>query len=221
MIITIDGPAGAGKSTVAARLADRLGFHYLDTGAMYRAATLEVLRRDVNPADPQQVAEVARDVHIRFEEDEDGRQRVLCDGRDVTEEIRTPQVTRNIYRVADEPEARDPLIEQQRRIGRERDLVTEGRDQGSEAFPDADVKFYLDASLEERARRRYEDLQQAGHEADLDEVREEMARRDRQDNSRDVGALQRTDDMIVVDSTDLSIEEVVEQMARHVEGPGQ
>lgn len=215
MVITIDGPAAAGKSTVARMLARRLGFDYLDTGAMYRAATWKLLQSDPDVDDPQTVARLVRDADIGFS----GRgpdKRVLCDGRDVTDEIRTPRVTRNIYRVADEPAAREPLIEAQRRIAGRRDLVTEGRDQGTDVFPDAAVKFYLDASAEERASRRLEDLHSAGHDVGLEDVLEQVRRRDREDNSRPVGSLRRTDDMVVIDSTGLTAEQVVERMLEEV-----
>jgi len=211
LVITIDGPAAAGKSTVARMLACRLGFDYLDTGAMYRAATWKALQSGIDLDDPQKIAEVAAAARIEFVGHGEQR-RVICDGEDVTEQIRTPQVTENVFRVADEPAARQALIAQQRRIAEKNDLVTEGRDQGSEVFPDATAKFYLDASLQQRARRRWKDLRAAGNKISLPQVRQQMACRDSQDNARPMGALRRTEDMILIDSTNLSAEQVVERM---------
>jgi cytidylate kinase len=213
LVITVDGPAGAGKSTVARRLARAMGVKYLDTGAMYRALTWKALESGADLEDTQALVELARETRIDLKPDG----RVLCDGTDVTREIRTPEVTDNIFRVADEPGCRKVLIEQQRRIARERDIVTEGRDQGTEVFPDADLKFYLDASLEERARRRMRDMREAGENVPLEKVKCQMARRDRQDRSRPMGYLRRTDDMIVIDSTDMTVDEVVRRMRREVE----
>ncbi len=213
MVITVDGPAAAGKSTVARRLARALGFQYLDTGAMYRALTWRALQSGTPLDDPRALVELAE--NTRIELTPDGR--VLCDGTDVSGRIRTPEVTNNIFRVADEPGVRKVLIQQQRRIARDRDIVSEGRDQGTDVFPEADLKFFLEASLEERARRRLRQQRQNDKDLTLEEVKRQMARRDRQDRSRPVGSLRRTDDMIVIDSTNMTADEVVRCMRRKVE----
>ena len=218
-MITLDGPAAAGKSTVARRLAGRLGVRYLDTGAMYRAVTHEALRSGVDMDDPEQLARLARRTRIELRPDGRGL-RVFCEGRDVTDEIRSPEVTANIYRVADRPEVRQALRARQREFARRCDLVAEGRDQGTEVFPDAEVKFFLDASLEERARRRQRDLRADGCEAALDEVMAQVARRDARDSSRPVGALRRLDDMVLIDSTKMAVDEVVEAMVAEIERRG-
>jgi len=216
VIVTVDGPAAAGKSSVARKLAHELGFRYLDSGAMYRAVTWKALRCGADLADAAELARVAREARLDLVPDDDGM-RVTCDGRDVTREIRSQRVTENIYRLADQPEVRKALVEQQRRFGRRYDLVTEGRDQGTEVFPEADVKFYLDASLQERARRRVRDLQDAGECATPEEVERQLAERDARDRSRPMGALRRCDDMVVVDSTDMSMEQVVQVMLGEVD----
>ena len=211
LVITIDGPAAAGKSTVARMLARRLGFDYLDTGAMYRAATWKALQAGIDLNDAGKVADVAAAIRIEFVR-RGAQKRIMCDGEDVTEQIRAPGVTEHVYQVADEPGARRALIAQQQKIAQEGNLVAEGRDQGSEVFPDAAAKFYLDASLDERARRRRKDLAGAGNRTLLRQVKEQMACRDSQDNARPVGALRRTGDMILIDSTNLSAEQVVEKI---------
>ncbi|MFO7958697.1 MAG: (d)CMP kinase [Candidatus Brocadiia bacterium] len=210
--MTVDGPAAAGKSTVARKLAQRLGFRYLDTGAMYRAATWKALDAEADVEDPDELAAVTEETRIELTPDG----RVLCDGRDVTEEIRTPEVTENIFHLADEPAVREVLIEQQRRFARDHDVVTEGRDQGTEVFPDAEVKFFLVAGLEERARRRLQDLQRNGRDPSLREVKRQVMERDAKDRSRPVGALRKTEDMILIDSTDMTADQVVEAMFEEV-----
>lgn len=212
MVVTVDGPAAAGKSTVARKLAQRLGFRYLDTGAMYRAATWKALDAEADVEDPDELAAVTEETRIELTPDG----RVLCDGRDVTEEIRTPEVTENIFHLADEPAVREVLIEQQRRFARDHDVVTEGRDQGTEVFPDAEVKFFLVAGLEERARRRLQDLQRNGRDPSLREVKRQVMERDAKDRSRPVGALRKTEDMILIDSTDMTADQVVEAMFEEV-----
>jgi cytidylate kinase len=215
LIVTVDGPAGAGKSTVARALADRLGFHYLDTGAMYRAVTWRAMHLGVDLDDPARLARVAQEADIRLEEGPDGL-RVTCDGRDVSADIRTPEVTSNIWRMADEPAVRRVLIDMQRAYGREHDTVTEGRDQGTDVFPHADVKFYLDARLEERARRRLQDMQNMGRQESPESVHRQVAERDTRDAGRPVGALRRTPDMIVIDSTNMDVGQVVDAMMEHI-----
>ncbi len=211
----MDGPAAAGKSTVARALARRLGFQYLDTGAMYRAATYRALSAGVDVEDADALARAVAGCRIELGP-ADGGMRVLCDGRDVTAEIRSPEVTQNVYRLADQPAVRQILIEQQRAFARGRDVVAEGRDQGTEVFPDAAVKFYLDASFDVRARRRLIDVAGAGAPARLEEVTEQMADRDARDRRRPMGALRQGEDMVCIDSTDMSVDQVVAAMLEQI-----
>ena len=215
LIVTIDGPAAAGKSTVARTLAERLGFDYLDTGATYRAVTWKAIRENVDFDSPRRLAEVTADAEIRFERT-DGELRIFCDGENVTRKIRRPEVTEKVRHVADEPAIREVLIELQRDYARGHDVVTEGRDQGTEVFPRADLKFYLDASAEARARRRHQDLAGTDLQQNHEDVLASIRRRDRQDRSRKMGGLRCAEDMIVIDSTDLTVQEVVDRMERHV-----
>lgn len=183
MIVTIDGPAGAGKSSVARELAARLGFGFLDTGATYRAVALAALRRGV-AEDPAAVEQVARDVHIEL----DGA-RTLLNGEDISDEIRTPEVTAKVYVAADNPGVRKLLVDLQRRIAAGRDYVTEGRDQGSVVFPAAECKIFLNATPEERARRRQQELADRGDSVTLEEVLAAQIARDERDAAREVGPL--------------------------------
>jgi len=215
LVITVDGPAAAGKSTVARALARRLGFQYLDTGAMYRAATYRALSAGVDVEDADALARAVAGCRIELGP-ADGGMRVLCDGRDVTAEIRSPEVTQNVYRLADQPAVRQILIEQQRAFARGRDVVAEGRDQGTEVFPDAAVKFYLDASFDVRTRRRLIDVAGAGAPARLEEVTEQMADRDARDRRRPMGALRQGEDMVCIDSTDMSVDQVVAAMLEEI-----
>jgi cytidylate kinase len=205
--VTIDGPAGAGKSTVARRVAERLGLRFLDTGAMYRAVTWKARRLGL--ADPLRIAEMVRSTSITVDPG-----RVTVDGRDVTREIRTPELTASIKPVADSPECRAELVRLQREAGREGGLVTEGRDQGSVVFPDAEFKFYLDASSVVRARRR-----QAEQGGDLDEIRRGIERRDEEDRSRPVGALVVPAGAIRIDTSGLTLDEVVDRILAAVGTP--
>lgn len=203
-IIAIDGPAGSGKSTVAKAVAARLGLDYLDTGAMYRSVAFAALRHGVDPDDGAVVARLARQIDIRL----DGGQ-VSVDGQDATIEIRGPEVTRAVTAVAANPEVRRELVQRQREWARKRDGgVLEGRDIGTVVFPEAELKVYLTASDEERARRRTKEVQDLRY----DSVAADIARRDHADASRTTSPMQQADDAVVVDTTGLSIDEVVDRV---------
>lgn len=216
MIITIDGPAGAGKSTAARRLAEALGISFLDTGATYRAVTLRALRAGDDLSDARNLLRHAREMNLKLLPRPDGL-RVLLDGRDVSEEIRSEDVSRNAHHAANAPEVRAVLVDLQRRIGRELgDFVTEGRDQGTVVFPEADVKFYLSADPLERARRRREDLARMGQNADAQAVLQSLLTRDERDVSRTVGPLRPPPGAIHVDTTNNTIEDTLAELLQHV-----
>jgi len=211
MIVTIDGPAGAGKSTVTRLLAEKLGFDFLDTGAMYRAVTLMAIEREVDFADPTALAELAKSLTLQFQGD-----RLLVNGRDVSSQIRTPEVSRKIGAVADAVPVREHLVALQREWVASGNYVCEGRDQGTVAFPNAECKIFLTASREERARRRAEQLQAAGIPADRIDLLREQEIRDREDCNRPVGRLQMADDAIEFNSDDLPLSQVVEELYKIV-----
>jgi cytidylate kinase len=218
MIITIDGPAGSGKSTAARQLARRLGITYLDTGATYRAVTLRAMRLGVDMADEAALARVAREARLELFPASTGL-RVSLDGQDVTGEIRTPEVSEKSHYVARSGACRAVLVELQRKIGLALgDFVTEGRDQGSVVFPDADFKFYLDAKPEVRAQRRCAELQAAKQDADCRQVLAAIVQRDERDMGRSVGPLVKPAGSIVIDTTSNTIEETMLQLLKHVGG---
>jgi cytidylate kinase len=207
MIVTIDGPAGAGKSTVAKALARRLGFRYLDTGAMYRAVALAGLRCGDEWDRPAVLAALARRLRIEL-----SGERIFLDGEDVTEAVRTSEVTAATRHAADHPEVRQRLVGLQRAAAVGQDIVTEGRDQGTVAFPEAQCKIFLTASPEERAWRRVADLQAQGEPADFEQVLVRITQRDREDASRPVGALRRAADAVELSTDGLTPDEVVDRL---------
>ena len=217
MIITIDGPAGSGKSTAARELAKVLGIAYLDTGATYRAMTLKALREGVNMEDEAALARAARRAEIRIIPAE-GAARVLLDGRDVSREIRSEEVSEKSYYVARSPAVREVLVALQRKCGAELgDFVSEGRDQGSVVFPHADVKFYLDATPEVRARRRTDEMLADGQDVQYEHVLAAILQRDGGDRSRAVAPLVKPKGAVEIDTTNMTIAQVVAELRRHVE----
>lgn len=219
MIITIDGPAGAGKSTVARALARRLGYRYLDTGAMYRALTWKALEEGIPLDDEEALTRLARDTRLELVPEPD-RMRVVIDGRDVTEAIRDPRVSNAVSYVARVAGVREAMVEKQRRIGAEGDLVAEGRDMATVVFPHAELKVFLDASPRERARRRAADLAKAGHPADVEALEREIARRDHLDSTREVAPLRLSDQHVVLDTDNLTVDQVVERLLELVNRQG-
>jgi cytidylate kinase len=216
MIIAIDGPAGSGKSTVAKRVARRLGYRYLDTGAMYRALAFRALASGVSPSDEDKVTAIARRDEVTFahEPGEPLPSRVFIAGEDVTSAIRTPSVDDAVSAVAKLPQVRSAMLEQQRHLGHGSDIVVEGRDIGTVVFPDAAVKVFLTASPLERAKRRAAQQAAAGSHVDAGEVLESIVRRDAADSSREVAPLIAAKDAFELDTTGLTIDEVVERIAR-------
>jgi len=217
LVITIDGPAASGKSTVARRLAERLGASFLDTGAMYRAVTLAAIQAGVDMNNEQELLGVLKTREFQFSVRQ-GRMSVCIDGVDVTEQLRSPRVTDSARYIASVPKLRGKLVEMQRRFAAgEGKVVTEGRDQGTVAFGDADMKFYLTAEIKERAGRRLAELRAKGSVESLEEIQKAIEQRDKSDESRAVGPLRPADDAVIIDTTGLSIEEVVEKLGRCVE----
>ena len=204
MIVAIDGPAGAGKSSIAKAAADHLGFVFLDTGAMYRAATLAVIRSGIDFADAAAVIDRAVRSDIELND-----ARVWLDGEDVSDSIRVPTVTSAIVHVADQPEIRRVMNQRQRDFAAGRDVVTEGRDQGTEVFPDAECKIFLTATPEERARRRQQQLIESGRSMTIAEILDAQNRRDAEDARRPMGALRRADDAVELITDGMSHDEVV------------
>jgi len=209
--IAIDGPAGAGKSTIAKLLAKKLNIMYLDTGAMYRAFALKVLEAGLDPEVKTDVEKVVDQTEISIEY-ENGTQRVYLDKRDVTDEIRSEQVSKAASAVAVIPEVRKKLVQLQRRIAATNNLVMDGRDIGTYVLPDADLKIFLTASAEERARRRWSELRSRGLEVDFESVLSDIIKRDHNDSNREFAPLKKADDAVLIDTTDKSIQEVVEQI---------
>lgn len=207
MIVTIDGPAGAGKSSAARELARRLGYRFLDTGAMYRVVTLAAKERGLDLADADRLAQMVGELHVDLTGD-----RVLLDGRDVTKEIRTFDITTSIQYAADNPAVRAQLVIWQRDAANDQNVVTEGRDQGTVVFPHAQCKIFLTADERERAERRYRDLIARGEQVTFDEVLSAQHHRDERDSTRAVGALVKADDAIEVSTTGLTPAEVVARL---------
>jgi cytidylate kinase len=207
MIVAIDGPAGAGKSSVSRLLAERLGFQFLDTGAMYRAVALAALERGFGDGDEAKIAAMTSDLQLDF-----SGNHVLLDGRDVTGAIRTSRVSAAVYLAADNPEVREKMVAMQRQIAGERDTVTEGRDQGTVAFPHAECKIFLTATPEERARRRHAELAARGEEFSFDDVLAQNAARDLRDSTRSVGRLIKAEDAVEVYTDGMTAEQVIERL---------
>ncbi len=211
MIVTMDGPAGAGKSSMARMLANRLGYAFLDTGAMYRCVTLRCLQLKVDLDSPQAIARAADSMSIQFKED-----RIIVDDQDVTDLLRTHDVTRSIRPIADNLAVRSRMVRFQRDWAGTRDVVTEGRDQGTVAFPSAECKIFLTASADERARRRVAQLEAIGEVADFNEVLAQQTQRDFEDTHRAIGGLKAASDAIIVHTDGLSEEAVVSQLVKLV-----
>jgi cytidylate kinase len=215
LIIAIDGPSAAGKSTLAKRLAKDLGFTYLDTGGMYRALALKVLREGIDIGNDGALTELIGRTAIDLVVTE-GKLKVLLDGEDVSHEIRTPEVSQMASKASTLDVVRRWMLVLQRAFGRRGNVVAEGRDIGTVVFPDAEVKIYLDASAQERARRRVEELRRAGRQVSLDETLREMWERDKRDSERDLAPLRKADDAIAIDSTSVDAKALAQRVMQQI-----
>ena len=212
--IAIDGPAGAGKSTVAKMIASRLGLLYVDTGSMYRALTLKAINLNIDFSEKELVRLCENlDIELVYE---DGECRVLLDGQDVTEEIRTPKVSQNVSFVASIPQVRENMVMRQQLMAKNGGVVMDGRDIGTRVMKNADFKFFLTASIEERAKRRLIDLKEKGYDVSLSDVIAEISERDDIDKKRSVDPLVPAEDAIIIDTTDLTAEQVVDKMLSYI-----
>jgi cytidylate kinase len=215
LIIAIDGPSGSGKSTVARALAERLGYVYIDTGAMYRTVALTAREKAIAVENERELARLASALHISFVKKGE-KTHILCNGEDVTEAIRSPEMSLLASEISKRKGVRMALVRAQRKMGRGGGVVLEGRDIGTVVFPHADVKFYLDAEIEERARRRFDELGEKGVKVDFKETLREVMQRDHSDMHRIHSPLKQAADALFIDSTHQSVEEVVKEMTRIV-----
>ena len=209
--IAIDGPAGAGKSTIARRVAKELSFIYVDTGAMYRAMALYLLRKEVNRDDTEQIGNICQDAEISIEY-QNGEQIVLLNGENVNSYLRTEEVGNMASVSSAVPRVREKLLSLQRKLAKDMSVVMDGRDIGTTILPDADVKIYLTASSLTRARRRYLELQEKGTVCNLDDIQKDIEERDQRDMNREISPLRQTKDAVLVDSSDLTIQQVVDRI---------
>lgn len=209
--IAVDGPAGAGKSTIAKKIAKSLGFIYVDTGAMYRAMGLYFTRQNINPEDTQKIGAACHDIDITIEYTNE-EQQVILNGENVTALIRTEEAGKMASAVATQKMVRMKLVELQRQLAKTADVIMDGRDIGTYVLPDADVKIYLTASSKERARRRWQELMDRGTQCSIDEIEKDIIERDRQDMNREFAPLKQAEDAVMVDCSDLEIEAVVSKI---------
>ena len=215
LVIAIDGPSGAGKSTTARLLAERLGYIYIDTGAMYRSIGWKAKREGIDPEDERGLAELCARTAVTIKKDNKDP-KIFVDGIDVSGEIRTPDMGMMASAVSKSPAVRARLLTLQRELGENGGVVMDGRDIGTVVFPEADMKFYLDASAEERGRRRFVELRSKGMDVDRAQITQEIRERDRQDSGRKIAPLRKADDAVLIDSSDMSIDEVLHRMISEI-----
>ena len=219
IVVAIDGPAGAGKSTIAKLVAEKLGYAYIDTGAMYRSVALKFLQTGKD-FDKDFISELARTMVIEFKP-EASVNRVFVDGQEVTDAIRSAEVTANVSRVAAIGAVREAMVAQQRRMGESGGVLMDGRDIGTVVFPNAQLKIFLTATVEERAMRRYKELIAKGQQVDLAQLKEDIASRDKQDSERAISPLRQAEDALLLDTSDMNIEQVTAKILQLVEDHAQ
>ncbi|MFA9500290.1 (d)CMP kinase [Mannheimia sp. E30BD] len=215
IVITVDGPSGAGKGTLCHALAEKLGFDFLDSGALYRITALSAVKKDVALDDEEKLAELGRYLNIQFVP-QNGEISVILDGENVGDQIRTAEAGQNASKIAAFPKVRGALLERQRAFSTEKGLIADGRDMGTVVFPNAQIKLFLDASAEERTKRRVKQLQEKGFNANFDEILAEIKERDFRDRNRAVAPLIPAKDALLLDSTHLSIDDVIKQALDHI-----
>lgn len=213
MHIAIDGPAGSGKSTVAKILADKLNLTYIDTGAMYRAITLKIIWNKINLYDPKGIQKLIENTNISIRNN-----RVFLDNKDVSNKLRTPEVNKLVSQVSKIKKIRQHMVKLQKEMARDNNVIMDGRDIATRVLPDADFKFFLTASLEERAKRRAKDLKEAGYVYDFEQIKEEIKARDKMDIERRESPLRKAKDAVLIDTTNKSIQEVVDEILSYIKG---